>query len=169
MLMTWPGAPTLYYGDEAGVCGFTDPDNRRTYPWGHEDQELVAFHKEIIRIHKSCEELRTGSLMELKSDENFLAYARFRASMCSVVLMNCGEHEMMQTIPVWQAGVLREEHDALEKESSVQKSGAAVSMTRLMYTDESGYQTDLVQIAVTDGNITVTLPKFSAMILRYAD
>ena len=36
--MTWPGAPTVYYGDEAGVCGFTDPDNRRTYPWGHEDQ-----------------------------------------------------------------------------------------------------------------------------------
>ena len=32
--MTWVGAPTIYYGDEAGVCGFTDPDNRRTYPWG---------------------------------------------------------------------------------------------------------------------------------------
>ena len=80
--------------------------------------------------------------------------------MCSVVLMNCGNHEMTQTIPVWQAGVPREEHDALEKESSVQKGGAAVSMTRLMYTDESGYQTDPVQIAVTDGNITVTLPKF---------
>ena len=32
MQMTWPGAPTIYYGDEAGVCGFTDPDNRRTYP-----------------------------------------------------------------------------------------------------------------------------------------
>ena len=31
--MTWPGAPTLYYGDEAGQVGFTDPDNRRTYPW----------------------------------------------------------------------------------------------------------------------------------------
>ena len=43
MQMTWPGAPTVYYGDEAGVCGFTDPDNRRTYPWGHEDQELIAF------------------------------------------------------------------------------------------------------------------------------
>ena len=169
MLMTWPGAPTLYYGDEVGVCGFTDPDNRRTYPWGHEDQELVAFHKEIIRIHKSCEELRTGSLMELKSDENFLAYARFRASMCSVVLMNCGNHEMTQTIPVWQAGVPREEYDALEKESSVQKGGAAVSMTRLMYTDETGYQTDPVEFAVVDGSITVTLPKFSAMLLRYTD
>ena len=33
MQMTWVGAPTIYYGDEAGVCGFTDPDNRRTYPW----------------------------------------------------------------------------------------------------------------------------------------
>ena len=33
MQMTWPGAPTIYYGDEAGLCGFTDPDNRRTYPW----------------------------------------------------------------------------------------------------------------------------------------
>lgn len=49
MQMTWPGAPTVYYGDEAGVCGFTDPDNRRTYPWGHEDQELIAFHREMIR------------------------------------------------------------------------------------------------------------------------
>ena len=37
MQMTWVGAPTVYYGDEAGVCGFTDPDNRRTYPWGKED------------------------------------------------------------------------------------------------------------------------------------
>lgn len=43
--MTWPGAPTIYYGDEAGVCGFTDPDNRRTYPWGAEDQELMEFHR----------------------------------------------------------------------------------------------------------------------------
>ena len=46
MQMTWPGAPTVYYGDEAGVCGFTDPDNRRTYPWGHEDQELIRHFTE---------------------------------------------------------------------------------------------------------------------------
>ena len=42
--MTWPGAPTIYYGDEAGVCGFTDPDNRRTYPWGREDLQMIQFH-----------------------------------------------------------------------------------------------------------------------------
>ena len=45
--MTWPGAPTIYYGDEAGLCGFTDPDNRRTYPWGKEDIVLIDFHRDI--------------------------------------------------------------------------------------------------------------------------
>jgi alpha-glucosidase len=53
--MTWPGAPTVYYGDEAGVCGWTDPDNRRTYPWGKEDMELIQFHKEMIQLHKNYE------------------------------------------------------------------------------------------------------------------
>ena len=42
--MTWVGAPTVYYGDEVGVVGFTDPDNRRTFPWGNENQRLLNFH-----------------------------------------------------------------------------------------------------------------------------
>ena len=46
MQMTWIGAPTIYYGDEAGLAGFTDPDNRRTYPWGNEDFQLIGFHRE---------------------------------------------------------------------------------------------------------------------------
>ena len=58
--MTWPGAPTVYYGDEAGLCGFTDPDNRRTYPWGREDYQMIDFHRVMIRIHKSYEVLKTG-------------------------------------------------------------------------------------------------------------
>lgn len=60
--MTWPGAPTVYYGDEAGLCGFTDPDNRRTYPWGREDYQMIDFHRVMIRIHKKYEVLKTGSL-----------------------------------------------------------------------------------------------------------
>ena len=60
--MTWPGAPTLYYGDEAGQVGFTDPDNRRTYPWGQEDQELIRFYKEIIAVHRRFPVLAMGSL-----------------------------------------------------------------------------------------------------------
>lgn len=59
--MTLPGAPTLYYGDEAGVCGFTDPDSRRTYPWGSEDKELLELYRKAIRLHRECSVLRTGS------------------------------------------------------------------------------------------------------------
>ena len=62
MQMTWPGAPTVYYGDEVGVCGFTDPDNRRTYPWGREDQAMLAFHRAAIRMHKEHPVLTHGSL-----------------------------------------------------------------------------------------------------------
>ena len=66
--MTWVGAPTIYYGDEVGLCGFTDPDNRRTYPWGREDKELLEFHKEMIRIHKEespCGKVQSNFSMQI--------------------------------------------------------------------------------------------------------
>lgn len=66
--MTWPGAPTLYYGDEAGVCGWTDPDSRRTYPWGKEDLELIEFHRYMTGIHKRIPALRKGALKPLLQD-----------------------------------------------------------------------------------------------------
>ena len=147
--MTWPGAPTLYYGDEVGVCGFTDPDNRRTYPWGREDRELLNFHKEIIRMHKECEELRAGSIKSLDRDYNYLAYARFNNKKHTIVLINNNEHQIEKTVRVWLAGVAKE-----------------AMLTRLMYTDESGYSVEKIEIPVISGKITVTLPKFSAMVLR---
>ena len=75
--MSWPGAPTVYYGDEAGVCGWTDPDNRRTYPWGHEDTQLIDFHRSIIKIHKETPALMTGSYKSLYGDYNVIAFGRF--------------------------------------------------------------------------------------------
>ncbi|SDK83819.1 alpha-glucosidase [Sarcina sp. DSM 11001] len=75
--MTWPGAPTIYYGDEAGLTGFTDPDNRRTYPWGHEDKELIRCHKDLIALRRASKALRRGSLVRLADEDGVLAYARF--------------------------------------------------------------------------------------------
>ena len=86
--MTWVGAPTVYYGDEVGVVGFTDPDNRRTFPWGNENQRLLNFHKEMIRIHKEQEILRTGSIKMLTWANNVLAYGRFQDDEQIVVILN---------------------------------------------------------------------------------
>ena len=106
--MTWPGAPTVYYGDEAGVCGFTDPDNRRTYPWGNEDQELIAFHKELIRIHKANPELKTGSLKELDSDYNVISYGRFLEDEQTLIFINNNPNEITKEFSAWEAGVPKE-------------------------------------------------------------
>ena len=48
--MTFPGVPTIYYGDEAGVEGYTDPYNRGTYPWDNAEQELLAWGARTIGV-----------------------------------------------------------------------------------------------------------------------
>lgn len=150
--MTWPGAPTVYYGDEAGVCGFTDPDNRRTYPWGHEDHEMIAFHKEIIRIHKEHKEFLTGSLKYMEGDYNVIGYGRFTRQGQSVILINNNDYEITKDLAVWYLGVPKE-----------------CTMKQLMLTTAEGYSTEEKEYPVVSGKVTVTLPATSAIILRYED
>ena len=135
--MTWVGAPTIYYGDEAGVCGFTDPDNRRTYPWGKEDQELLGFHKEMIRIHKEHPALRTGSLNILAWKENIFSIINNRSELAEV------------TVPVWRAEV-----------------PVKGRMKRLMYSYEDGYTTAYEEYLVQDGEVVVNMGAYSALIIE---
>lgn len=148
--MTWPGAPAVYYGDEAGVCGFTDPDNRRTYPWGEEDQELIAFHKEIIRLHKTYPEIRTGSLVCLGTDYNFLAYGRFTRQAQTIVLVNNNDHEIEKKVSVWITGVPK-----------------TTMITKVFTSTVDGYSTDTEEIPVLFGKVELKLPAFSATVLHY--
>ncbi|WP_346681892.1 4-alpha-glucanotransferase [Megasphaera stantonii] len=74
--MTMPGAPCIYYGDEAGVTGGKDPDNRRTYPWGHEDEEILSWTKELTGLRRRSDALRTGRFIPLYADGDVFAYAR---------------------------------------------------------------------------------------------
>lgn len=152
MQMTWPGAPTVYYGDEAGVCGFTDPDNRRTYPWGHEDQELIAFHREMIRIHKRYPVFREGSVQMLEWRENVLAYARTDQNQRIVVIINNSDALKEVTVPVWQA--------------EIPMRGR---MRRLMYSYHEGYTTEYEEYIVEDGEIVVNMGAYSALVLKEMD
>lgn len=147
--MTWVGAPTVYYGDEAGVCGFTDPDSRRTYPWGQENRELVEFHKEMIRIHKREKPLRTGSLKMLSWSSNVLAYARFQEGEQIIVVLNNRKELKEVTIPVWQA--------------EVPMKG---KMERLMYSWEKSYTTERDIYLVEDGETVVNMGKHSVLIMK---
>ena len=75
--MTWPGAPTIYYGDEAGQVGWTDPDSRRTYPWGGEDRGLIELHGALARLRAEHPCLRTGSFAPLGGGYGWIAFGRF--------------------------------------------------------------------------------------------
>ncbi len=150
--MTWRGAPTIYYGDEAGVCGFTDPDSRRTYPWGHEDKELIAFHKDIIRIRRENMELRSGSIKYLDGDYNYLAYGRFNRKGQCAVLVNNNDYPITKNVYAWDLGT--------------PKHG---KMRVLLWTDEHGYSLGGRDYEVIAGKITIELPRTCAVILKYSE
>lgn len=150
--MTWIGAPTVYYGDEAGVCGFTDPDNRRTYPWGHEDQQMLGFHKEMIRIHKEHEALRTGAVVMLHCEKNILAYGRFTEEEQIIVILNNRSELAEVTVPVWKAEV-----------------PVKTNMRRLMYSYKDGYTTEYEKYLVRDGELVVNMGAYSALVVETID
>lgn len=149
--MTWPGAPTLYYGDETGVCGFTDPDNRRTYPWGNEDEELIHFYKSAIALHKEYQALRYGSLKWLHVQQHVLAYGRFTDDEQVVVIVNNSNDTVSLELPVWQLGIRR---------------GDDTSMERMLYTNAVGFSTEEKQYSVLGGNLRVEISSRGGMILH---
>ena len=148
--MTWPGAPTLYYGDEAGLCGFTDPDNRRTYPWGKEDKMLIRFHRDMIRIHRENPAFCTGSVKFLHGDRNILCYTRFNREQQFIIVINNDGYTRNVEVGVCGAGVPK-----------------ACKLTQIMYSTEENYSMAPVTYQVEGSYLSLTLPKYSAVILRH--
>ena len=150
--MTWPGAPTIYYGDEAGLCGWTDPDNRRGYPWGREDQELIQFHRDIIKVHKESEALMKGSVMFLHGEYKVVSYGRFLPGEAVVVILNNDYQPHELNLHVRRLGV----------------QDAAVMKTCIT-TTESGYQLDETEYVVANNKLKITVGPISAVVLKYTE
>jgi len=146
--MTWPGAPTIYYGDEAGVCGWTDPDNRRTFPWGRENLELIEFHKYLSGIRKRNKAFRNGSFKSLLAENGMIAYGRFNTSERGVVLVNSENYTQRVLIPVWEAEV------------------SGKSMTRIMESSKERYNVGKVDYPVYRGVMAVEIGAHCAMIFE---
>ena len=76
MQMTYPGVPCVYYGDEAGLQGATDPGNRSTYPWGHEDLDFQAMIKNAASLRRSMPLFAAASIEARALDADVLMYTR---------------------------------------------------------------------------------------------
>ena len=71
-----PGTPSLYYGDEAGMEGYKDPFNRRTYPWGREDETLLAHFRALGRLRTSETALRLGDTAFFRAGDGCIGFLR---------------------------------------------------------------------------------------------
>lgn len=71
-----PGIPCVYYGDEAGQEGYKDPFNRRTYPWGMENMDLVDFTAELARIRRNCRAFEKGELNLIEVTRHRCVFSR---------------------------------------------------------------------------------------------
>ena len=71
-----PGAPSLYYADEAGMEGHKDPFNRRTYPWGREDTELLSHFRHLGKLRKESACLQTGDIEFFRAEGGRIGFAR---------------------------------------------------------------------------------------------
>ena len=149
--MTWPGAPTVYYGDEAGLCGWTDPDNRRSYPWGNENQPLIQFHRDIIKLHRKNTVLKTGSCKFLGGGDAWLAYGRFSRREQMVVILNNSDSKRELDVSVWPLGI-----------------GKDSEMISQLYTNRGGYHTKAHHYRIEQGQIHVMMEANSSILLKAA-
>lgn len=70
------GVPSIYYGDEIGMQGYADPLNRRTYPWGNEDKELLEWYKFLGALRQNYSAFKTGSFNEVYCSHGVYIYSR---------------------------------------------------------------------------------------------
>ena len=74
---TYAGAPTIYYGDEIGMVGSDDPDDRRAFEWGKGSEELVSWYARLAAIRNAYPALRTGSVDVVDThDASLMGYYR---------------------------------------------------------------------------------------------
>ena len=129
--------------------GWTDPDDRRTYPWGHEDQSLIDLHRDLIRLRRELPVLRDGSIKQLLADYGRIAYARFDGeTRCIIAVNNTGGWTDFR--------LYARDAGALEKEAYYR---------RLQTTQETHATEPEKWGLVSDGFLAFDLPPFSSVIL----
>lgn len=93
-----PQPPCVYYGDEAGMTGLMDPFNRKTYPWGHEDKELIAFYSALGRLRRATPALHKGDACFLPINGDLFAIYRKYGDSIAICIINRSDRVQNVTI-----------------------------------------------------------------------
>lgn len=152
MQMGYPGAPTIYYGDEVGLTGTKDPDSRRSFPWERiknsgdgtfsgllQYQGLYDTYQKAANLRDTNEVFRTGDLKAAYASGDVIIYARKNDTKGALVAINRGDTD--QTVQADVTGFLPD---------------------GLILVDGLGSS---AQGTVTGGKISLTIPKLSGMMM----
>ena len=96
---TLPGVPSLYYGDEAGVTGYSDPFCRSAYPWGRENTELVEFYKGLGSMRRGCKAFISGEYVPVLSDGGCIAFMRENEKSTAFIAVNRNNYNYTVYLP----------------------------------------------------------------------
>lgn len=103
LLLTFPGAPCIYYGDEIGLPGELDPGCRAAMPWDEPekwDREVLEYHRALVALRHAHPALRTGEYRRLYADADTYAFARVGGDDVLVVALNVAESPRTLRVPV---------------------------------------------------------------------
>lgn len=103
--MTYPGTPVVYYGDEIGMTGGKDPDDRRCFPWqsAQWDQGTLRHYRDLIKARRQVRALRDGWFQTLlrHNDRRLWAYLRdWQGESRALVVVNAGDAAGSLEVPV---------------------------------------------------------------------
>lgn len=99
LLLTFPGAPSIYYGDEVGLAGSLDPDSRRGFPLeAHWDLDILNCHRQLIAVRHRYPALRTGAYQVLSAEAETYVFARILGTEELIVAVNTGTTPVTVTV-----------------------------------------------------------------------
>ncbi|MEM6450666.1 MAG: glycoside hydrolase family 13 protein [Cyanobacteria bacterium P01_D01_bin.105] len=128
LLLTFPGAPSIYYGDEVGLAGGLDPDCRRSFPQKADwDTDLLQMHKELIALRHAQPALRTGAYKTLAAEGECYVFSRILGKDMIVVAINSGE----QAVQLRLADMAEENGEVLYGEGTVEWLGERTAMLEI--------------------------------------
>jgi len=104
LMYSFPGSPTVYYGDEAGMEGFEDPLNRGTYPWGDEDASLLRYFRRLGAIRAERISLQAGEIAYLYANGGGLVFRRSTAEETTLTALNAG-NEPLELVLSWSGSI----------------------------------------------------------------
>ena len=88
---TLPGVPSLYYGDEAGLQGYSDPFCRAAFPWGKENTEILEFYKNLGFLRRNNQVFANGEFLPFKMVHGLICYLRKTKNLELLIAVNVND------------------------------------------------------------------------------